>query len=70
MLRRWWYNNVKRHFWYHYLNWRYPSLPRVRPGYMTKEMQEWAEQQFQQADIAELFGAEMAARYDTQETRR
>jgi hypothetical protein len=35
-MRLWWYNNVKRHFWYHYFNWRYPHLPRVRPGRISR----------------------------------
>lgn len=46
MLRRWWYNNIKRHFWNAYFNWRYPNLPRIKPGRITAEMERWAEQQF------------------------
>lgn len=37
-----WWNYVARHFWYHYFNWRYPALPRVRGAKVTRKMVEWA----------------------------
>jgi hypothetical protein len=41
----WWYNNVKRHLWYWYFNWRYPNLPRVKAGRLTRKAIKWAETQ-------------------------
>lgn len=45
-MRLWWYNNVHRHFWMMAFNWRYPRLPRIKVGRMTKENLEWARQAF------------------------
>jgi hypothetical protein len=41
-MRRWWYNNFTRHFWYHYFNLRYPNLPRVKPGRISRTARDWA----------------------------
>lgn len=36
-IRLFWYNNFSRLFWFHYHNWRYPDLPRIKPGRISRE---------------------------------